>query len=77
MTVNYVRLKAEQNERNLWGHECKLCGFWICECPVYRLADGGWHERMRRAAPKLLAWMDVTTHLEGVDVDDLMEAELY
>jgi len=43
------RSPAEEREWVIWGAPCRLCGFIICECPEYRLLEGGMLERRKRA----------------------------
>lgn len=34
-----TRQESEARELAKYGHPCQICGFAICECPLFRICD--------------------------------------
>lgn len=61
------RADLEASELAKYGHPCGMCGFAICECPLFRLGDREHPSHPRQVYRRMLA-----EHFDATARDDLV-----
>lgn len=56
-----ARADLEAYELAKYGHPCGICGYAICECPIFRVHDENHLRHPKQVRPRLLAAYYVAT----------------